>query len=110
MPALLRLLAPLVNIAALVFLTKRRKLTRALKAAGANAPDSAVPLETTGLSEWWLNRLRTAGVIRHTPAGLYWLDPEAYQRYRRVRIRRVAIVLTIALGAWAAWTLTGVRR
>ena len=106
MPALLRLLAPLVNVAALVFLTKRLKLTRALTRAGANAAERAIPLEADGLSAWWLNRLRTGGVIRQTPAGAYWLDAEAYGRYRRVRVVRVAIVLGLALGAWAVWTMT----
>ena len=109
MPALLRLLAPLANIAALVFLTKRRKLTQALKNAGAHAPDRAIALETSGLTGWWLNRLRTAAVIRETPEHRFWLDAEAYARYRRVRIVRVGIVLALALGAWVFWTLTGVR-
>src|SRR5687767_13257697 len=106
MSALLRLLAPLANVAALVFLTKRRKLTRALMQARADAADRAIPLEAAGLSAWWLNRLRTAGVIRQTPSGQYWLDSEAYGRYRRVRIVRAAIVLGLALGAWTVWTVT----
>ena len=110
MSALLRLLTPLLEVAALVFLTRRRKLTHTLSRAEANAADRAIPLETSGLSAWWLRRLGAAGVIKQTPAGLYWLDPVAYSSYRRVRIVRVAIVLGLAFGAWTVWTLTNVRR
>ena len=106
MSALLRLLTPFIEVAALVFLTKRHKLTRTLRRAGANEPDRAITLETSGLSAWWLRRLGAAGVIKQTPAGLYWLDPVAYGRYRRVRMVRVAVVLVLAFGVWAVWTMT----
>ena len=106
MSALLRLLTPLVQVAALVFLTKRHKLIRGLRHAKATSAERAIPLETSGLGTWWLRRLGTAGVIRQTPSGQYWLDSEAYGRYRRVRIVRVAIVLGLALGAWAVWRMT----
>ncbi len=101
MPALLRLL---VYVAALVFVTKRRKLIRTLRRAGANDAERAIPLETTGLSAWWLHRLGRAEVIRQTPGGQYWLDPVAHRRYRNVRIVRVAVVLVLAIGAWLVWS------
>ncbi|HQX80654.1 MAG TPA: hypothetical protein PKW63_02795 [Vicinamibacterales bacterium] len=109
MPVLLRLLAPLLNVAAIVFLTKRRRMIRTLKAAGADSAARAIPLEASGLSAWWLQRLTTSGVIHHTPAGLHWLDSAAHRRYRRVRIIRVAVVLVLAAIAWAAvnWTCCG---
>ncbi len=101
MPALIRML---VYVAALVFVTKRRKLIRTLRRAWATDADRAIPLETTGLSTWWLHRLCHAGVIRQTPGGQYWLDPVAYGRYRRVRIVRVAVVLAVAIAAWVVWS------
>lgn len=106
MPSLLRLLMPLLNVVALVFLTKRRRLTRALKRAGADAPERAITVGADGLSGWWLHRLISADVIQKTPAGLYWLDRAAYGRYRRVRMVRVAIVLGLAGVAWVLWTTT----
>ena len=106
MSALLRLLGPFIEVAAIVFLTKRLKLTRTLKRAGANAPDRAIPLETSGLGNWWLHRLGAAGVIKQTPGGLYWLDSVAHAEYRRVRVIRVALVLGIAFVLWVVWTRT----
>ena len=105
MPALLRLLAPLANLAALVFLTRRRKVTRALTQAGATTASQAIPLEASGLEAWWLRRLSSDGVIRTTGSGLYWLDSDAYARYRRVRIVRVTVVVAVAFAAWIAWTV-----
>jgi hypothetical protein len=109
MSVLLRLLAPLLNVAALVFLTKRRRMIRTLRNAGADRADRAIPLDASGLSAWWLQRLTVSGVIRQTPEGLHWLDSAAYRRYRRVRIIRVAVVLVLAAIAWAAvnWTCCG---
>jgi hypothetical protein len=101
---LLRPLLPLVNIAALVFVMTRRRLLGALRARSADAPERAIPLERSGLSTWWLKRLTAEGVFRRTPAGLYWLDREAYRRYRRVRIIRVAVVLVLAAVAWVWFT------
>lgn len=103
---LLRALLPLFNVAALVLVARRRRLLRTLRAAGADAPDRAIPLGESGLSAWWLKRLTAAGVVRQTPAGLYWLDAAAYKGYRRVRIVRVAVVLALASGAWFVWTST----
>jgi len=110
MSALLRLLTPLMYVVALVLATKRRKLTRALMKAGATAPNRSIPLETSGVSGWWVARLIAAGVIRETSPGRYWLDADTYRRYRRVRVVRVAIILALALAAWAVWTLGGVSR
>ena len=103
---LLRPILPLLNIAALVFLMTRRRLLGALRAKAADAPERAIPLEGSGLSAWWLNRLTAEGVFRRTPAGLYWLDREAYRSYRRVRIIRVAVVLVLAAAAWVWFTRT----
>jgi len=104
MPALLRLLLPLLNVAALVFVARRRRLVRTMRAAGADGPERAIPLEATGLSAWWLRRLSNSGVACRTPAGLYWIDAVAYGRYRRARIIRVAVVLVLAFAGWAYLT------
>lgn len=103
---LVRALLPLFNIAALVLVMTRRRLLRALRAKDADAPDRAIPIEGSGLSAWWLKRLTAEGVFRRTPAGLYWLDREAYRRYRRVRIIRVAVILVAAAALWVMWTRT----
>jgi hypothetical protein len=109
MPMLLRLLAPLLNVAAIVFLMTRRRMLRALQTAGAVTADRAIPLEASGLSAWWLQRLIASGVIQQTSAGLHWLDSAASRRYRRVRIIRAAVALALAIAAWAAlnWTCCG---
>lgn len=71
--------------------------------AGADTPDRAISLSDSGVSGWWLRRLRAVGVIEQTSDGRHWLDALALGRYRRARRIRVAIVALLLLGAWGVW-------
>lgn len=109
MPPLLRILAPLLNVLAVVLIAQRRRMVRSLIDAGADTPGRAIPLQASGVAGWWLRRLSAAGVIQRTSDGRHWLDALALGRYRRARLLRVAIVALLLLGAWGVWVYGPLR-
>ncbi len=93
----MRVLAPLLPLVAAVLAGTRRHLVRRFQREGAfeEARSLALP-PMTPVHRWWLRRLAGAGVIRPGPRETWWLDREAWGRYRSVRRRR-ALVVVLAL-------------
>ena len=95
---LVRASSPVVLVLLAPILVTRRRLIRAFKSAAATSPESAITPRLRGpMRRWWLKRLSRAGVLRSTPDGTYWLDPEAWRIYRSIRRRRAVTVLVVIL-------------
>jgi hypothetical protein len=104
-----RILGPSIGLIAAVVLFRRKKLFQQLRAAGATGPESAQPIDGTGLTGFWRRKLLAAGVLRPASGDRFWLDVETWRAYQARRKRRaltvVAIVGTLALAtvAYVAW-------
>ena len=73
------------------------RILRRFRAAGAIERGAAASLEQLHLrSDMFLRRLVRRGVIHEEPPGRYWLDEEAWSRYR-VQQMRLVIMLVIPL-------------
>jgi hypothetical protein len=96
-------------IAAAAVASRRRKILRAFREAGATSPEGAVPeatLDTHG--NLLFRRMVRSGVIVRLPDGRLYLDEAAEDRTRRMRFRILAAILVVAVIA-LAWVL-GLRR
>lgn len=103
MLTLLRALAPLLNVLAIVLITRRRRLYRTLRTADADAPERATVIDTSGLTGWLLQRFVDADVVHPTPDGRFWFDRKAmaaYRRRRRIRGATVGFGLLVAVALW----------
>lgn len=99
--------------AAAVVIAERRiveafELAGATSAATARTPDE-VGVETA--SRGW-RRLTNRAVVREAApgSGRYYLDREVWQAVRRTRVRIVAILVVIVLGAWLYVATMGILR
>ena len=82
----------------------RRDIQHVFFSHDAVRPDRAIAFEPRSrIQERQFERYRSAGVIRESKPGLYWLDVVAYdidmrQRFSRVRLVLLAMVLVLAIG------------
>ena len=91
-------LAPVLALAGFGLLVTRRRLVRRFQSAQATRAEVAIRIaDRNPLARWWLGRLHRAGVLKTAAADMYWLDPEAWRRYRAARRRRALIVFGTAL-------------
>jgi hypothetical protein len=110
-----RIIGPSIGLIAAVVLSRRRRIFRQLRTAGATGPEAAQPVDGTGLTGFWRRKLLAAGVLRPASGERYWLDVETWRAYQGRRKRRalaiVATVGTLALAtvAYVAWRTNGGR-
>ena len=86
----------------------RREIQHHFFSHDAVRPDRAVAFEADRMIEQrQFERMRSRGIIREAGPGLYWLDVVAYdidlrQRFKRVRLVLLAIVVGLAIGLGAS--------
>jgi hypothetical protein len=86
----------------------RRDIQHHFFSHDAVRPDRAVSFDASnGIQERQFERMRSRGIIREAAPGLYWMDVVAYdidlrQRFGRVRLVLLAIILALAAGLGAA--------
>ena len=84
----------------------RRDVQHHFFSQDAVRPDRAVAFEPSRMIEQrQFERMQSRGIIREASPGTYWLDVVAYdldlqQRYRRVRIALIAVLIIFA--GWIA--------
>jgi hypothetical protein len=105
---LLKTLAPLFSLIAVVLLATRRRVIRAFEKQRAFGPDRAVPAPSRSWpGRWWIRRLAGAGVLQATEEGRYWIDADRLVAHEAARRRRaLLIVATVMAMALAAILLT----
>jgi hypothetical protein len=85
---------------------KIRKITGRFKEHGAVTPDSALPLETIGVSKHFLlSRLIRRGVIMEGSQDKYYLNEENLALFNRNRRTKAVIVLTLMIIAISIYLL-----
>jgi hypothetical protein len=104
-PADLRILAALLAPVALMIAGTRRRFVRRFEQVKAFDPGHTIPLPGVRLAGLWRARLTSAGVLRESAAGRFWIDLAAWRDYRASRRRRaltvVAVMLVLLALAWA---------
>ena len=101
---ILRIVATLGWLAAVVMIAAERRIVRTLQRADATSPDRA-----TSLARWSpvirlrLARLMHSGAVVSSSADRYYLDPAGFARYRRRRRRRALTVLAVLLPLMGAF-------
>ena len=86
----------------------RRDIQHHFVSHGAVRPDRAVAFEPDRMIEQrQFERMRSRGIIREAKPGLFWLDVVAYdvdlrQRFTRVRLVLLAMILALAIGLGAS--------
>ncbi len=82
----------------------RRDIQHHFFSHDAVRPDRAVAFEPySRIQERQFERMRSRGIIREAQPGLFWLDVVAYdidlrQRFSRVRMLLLALVVGLAIG------------
>ena len=95
----------MATTAAAVMAKARRDVVSHFRGANAVSPASAIPYEPgRRIGQRQFERLCDSGVIRAADDGRYWVDVPRYDKWSRVRRRRVGLaVRAVALiGAVAA--------
>ena len=86
----------------------RRDIQHHFFSHDAVRPDRAVAFEPDRMIEQrQFERMRSRGIIREAKPGLFWLDVVAYdvdlrQRFTRVRLVLLAMILALAIGLGAS--------
>lgn len=105
---LLRLVAPVVGVVAIVFRTAGLRMIRAFHSAGATSPERAITPPTGRIfGTFWLERLSGAGVVRPAEGGRYWLDPVALREFTAARRKRALMLLAALVAAVAVIRVVG---
>jgi hypothetical protein len=95
---ILRLLSAVVPLLALILLATERRMIRRLRNGGAVSAATAIPLNARSVfARFRLARLRSAGAVVTASADRFFLDADAYARYRRWRRKRALAVIAILL-------------
>jgi hypothetical protein len=92
--------------AAAVIMTRRKRLIRRFREAGATRPDRAVALETLGERRTWIfNQMVRCGVFLPASDGRFFMDEQAATEFlHRMRMRAImgaGILLLALLIVWA---------
>ena len=87
------------------------RVVRALRHAGATAPDAAQPFSPTrAMDGRALERLLAVDLVRDAGNGRCWLDEAAYGAYRGERRKRVLVALAVLLAIGIVLGYTGALR
>ena len=98
----------MATAAAAAIAKARRDIQHHFFSHDAVRPDRAVAFEPDRMIEQrQFERMRSRGIIREAKPGLFWLDVVAYdvdlrQRFTRVRLVLLAMILALAIGLGAS--------
>lgn len=106
----------MATAAAAIIARARRRILDHLMVANAVSAEAAIDFEpSTAIQARQLQRMLSAGVVRETGAGKYWVDIPAYSNWANGRRRRIAalliiVVIAAAIGALASIGVSGIAR